>query len=286
VKADDLFHPRTADDIWRGGLSGVSGDRVNLSLLEQIRRAPVTTTPDAEVAETFLRQLRSDLEAYGTDGMTRLRDDDLPVAIRTACEVTRRLGVAFDVPFRTYAEWRTYWMERSCKGSWMCRRKLVRELFDEPLTAVRRLAERADHQTLGEPISPAGRTGWREVDAEISEVRRLFGMAATPSDYANVGNSCVRLVETISAAVWDPARHSAPGEQDPPIDQTKTRFDRVVEVEAAGPASAPIRRLARATIEFANHLKHGGTPTRRKAGLAADAVISLAHVFRRLRDAE
>lgn len=98
-------------------------------------------------------------------------------------------------------------------------------------------------------------------------------------------NSCVRLLETLSAAVWAPARHSRPNEV-LPVARTKGRFTRVVEVDAAGSANAEIRSLARASIEFANHVKHGGTPTWRKAGLAGDAVISLANVLRRLREPE
>jgi len=66
------------------------------------------------------------------------------------------------------------------------------------------------------------------------------------------------------------------------VARTKDRFNRVVDIDGAGSTNATIRNLARATIEFANHVKHGGTPTRRKAGLAADAVISLANVLRRL----
>lgn len=43
-----------------------------------------------------------------------------------------------------------------------------------------------------------------------------------------------------------------------------------------------MRKLARAAIELAEAVKHGRTPDRTKAGVAADAVILLANVLRRL----
>jgi len=49
-----------------------------------------------------------------------------------------------------------------------------------------------------------------------------------------------------------------------------------------GPDNAAIRKLANDTIEMAQHVKHSATPTRREAGVAADAVIQLANILRRL----
>jgi hypothetical protein len=51
-----------------------------------------------------------------------------------------------------------------------------------------------------------------------------------------------------------------------------------------GSENATLRKLARSTIEYAQHVKHSGTPTRREAGIAADAVIQLANILRRLDD--
>ena len=36
------------------------------------------------------------------------------------------------------------------------------------------------------------------------------------------------------------------------------------------------------TAPYAQHIKHSETPTRREAGIAADAVIQLANLLRRL----
>jgi hypothetical protein len=44
--------------------------------------------------------------------------------------------------------------------------------------------------------------------------------------------------------------------------------------------------MARAEIDYAPHVKHSHTPTRREAGIAADPVIQLANMLRRLDEAE
>jgi hypothetical protein len=54
----------------------------------------------------------------------------------------------------------------------------------------------------------------------------------------------------------------------------------VVEDVAPGSDNAALRKLARSAIEFAQHVKHSTTPTRREAGIA-DAVIQLANLLRR-----
>ncbi len=69
---------------------------------------------------------------------------------------------------------------------------------------------------------------------------------------------------------------------EPPVDKTKQRLDRFIEDALAGSENTATRRLAKATIELAQEIKHSDTPTRREAGIAADSVILLANIMRRL----
>ena len=138
--------------------------------------------------------------------------------------------------------------------------------------------------TLAEPVSPRGRTGWARIDEEIAELRRHFQSAQTPQDYRNVGNDCVIVTEALSRLVYEPARHLREGETEPPISNTKNRLERYVDDAAQGSENAALRKLAKATIEMAQAVKHRTTPTRREAGIAADAVILLANLLRRLSD--
>jgi hypothetical protein len=120
------------------------------------------------------------------------------------------------------------------------------------------------------------------VDIEISELRRHYNSARTPQDYRAVGLDCVAVTEALSALVYHPGRHLRAGEKEPPIAKTKQRIERFIEESAPGPNDAVLRKLARAAIEYAQHVKHSETPTRREAGIAADAVIQLANILRRL----
>ncbi len=126
-------------------------------------------------------------------------------------------------------------------------------------------------------------TGWAQVEAEISELRRHFAMARTDQDYRTIGNDCVAVVERLSATVFDPDRH-VKGEDPPPLANTKQRLGLFVRHTAPGPPNAEIRKVARAVIELAQAVKHRKTPSRRDAGIAADSVIQLANVLRRLAD--
>ena len=67
---------------------------------------------------------------------------------------------------------------------------------------------------------------------------------------------------------------------------TKQRLDRCVETALEGSTNKELRKLARAVIEVAQAVKHRGSPSRTEAGIAADAVIQLANMLRRLDDVQ
>jgi hypothetical protein len=84
--------------------------------------------------------------------------------------------------------------------------------------------------------------------------------------------------------VYDPSRHLRQGEEDLPVTKTKQRIERFIDDAAPGSDDTALRKLARAVVEYAQHVKQSDTPTRREAGIAADAVIQLANTMRRLDD--
>ena len=199
----------------------------------------------------------------------------------------RRLGVNdFEVPFRDFTSFRTWWVANDAYGSWQARRDLLAGIFDSLHDRLADMEQEALTSSLVDPISPHHRTGWPIVDTEISELRRHFLAARTPQDYRNVGNDCVVVTEVLSATVYDAAVHLRDGEEVPPVAKTKQRIGRFIEDAAAGPDNATLRRLATAAIDYAQHVKHSGAPTRRDAGIAADAVIQLANILRRLGEHE
>jgi hypothetical protein len=266
---------------------GLASRYLNVELLGAIRRGPAADHADIEVAVPLARLVHDDLERYGTSGGTEMTEQGMREALLALRAVVDRVGVSdFEVPFRDFGTFRSWWLKNNAYGSWQARRDLLSGIFDPLHDQLADIEQRALTSSLVESISPHARTGWAGVDAEISELRRHFLSARTPQDYRNVGHDCVAVTEALSREVYDPGRHLREGETEPPVANTKQRLDRFVEDAAPGSENAAIRKLARPVIELAQQVKHSTTPTRREAGIAADAVIQLANLLRRLEEEE
>lgn len=278
MRPDDLF---LEDE----GLEefGRAPRRVDLDLLTRLRRGSVADREDVEVAVPLARLVHDDLEKYGTGGHQELTEQQMREALLALRAVLARLGVGgFDVPFRDFATFRNWWLRNNASGSWQARRDLLADIFDSLHDQLAWIEQHALTSSLVEPISPHAGTGWSGVDTEIRELRRHFLNARTAQDYRNVGLDCVSVTEALSRRVYDPARHLRGGETEPPVANTKQRLGRFVDDAAPGSSNDALRKLARSAIEFAQHVKHSETPTRREAGIASDAVILLANLLRRL----
>jgi len=260
---------------------------VDVDLLDQLRRGPIPNHDDIEVAVALARLVHDELERFGTDSGNEMGNDQIRLALRSLRATLERMGITdFDVPFRDFGTFYRWWVSKGAKGSWQARRDLLHEVFDPLHDRLAVLEDRSVASTLVDPITPHARTGWSAVDMEIGELRRHFQGARTPQDYRAVGLDCVAVTEALSRCVYDVGRHLRQGEEEPPVANTKQRLDRVVEDSARGSDNAAIRKVAKAVVELAQHVKHSATPTRREAGIAADAVIQLANLLRRLNEPE
>ena len=279
MRPDDFFEDEV--DVIFG--SSVRRRRFRQGLARSLRGGPIEGTPDVEAAVALARLVHDDLEAYGTNGGEVLSEAEMREALLGLRAVVERLGIeGFNPPFRDYTTSRSYWLREGAYGSWQGRRDLLAGFFDELHNELMDLETKALTSSLAEPVSPRGRTGWLRVDSEIAELRRHFQLARSPQDYRNVGNDCVIVTEALSRTVYEADRHLRPGETEPPIHSTKQRLERFVEDSLPGSANSALRRLARATIEMAQSVKHQTAPTRQEAGVAADAVILLANLLRRI----
>ncbi|HEX5174241.1 MAG TPA: hypothetical protein VFV91_08875 [Gaiellaceae bacterium] len=280
MRPDDFF----VEDAVPGEF-GSASRYLNVELLGAIRRGSVADHEDIELAVPLARLVHDDLERYGTSGGTEMTEEGIREALLALRAVVDRVGVSdFEVPFRDFGTFRSWWLKNNAYGSWQARRDLLSGIFDPLHDQLADLEQHALTSSLVESVSPHARTGWSVVDTEISELRRHFRTARTPQDYRNVGQDCVAVTETLSRQVYDPARHLREGEEEPPVANTKQRLGRFIEDAAPGSDNAALRKLARAVIEYAQHVKHSTTPTQREAGIAADAVIQLANLLRRLEE--
>lgn len=278
MRPDDFF---IDDDL--PGAFGLPSRYLDVELLARLRRGPIPNREDIEVAVPLARLVHDDLERYGTSGAPEMTEQGMREALLALHAVVDRLGIgAFEVPFRDFGTFRSWWLKNDAYGSWQARRDLLSGIFDSLHDRLADLEQQALTSSLVDPVSPHARTGWSSVDTEISELRRHFLSARTPQDYRNVGQDCVAVTGALSRQVYDSKRHLREGEQEPPVASTKQRLDRFVEDAAPGADNAALRKVARAVIELAQHVKHSTTPTRREAGIAADAVIQLANLLRRL----
>ncbi len=258
--------------------------KLDVELLTNIRAGNHTGRSDVEVGAALLRLAHDELEAYGTGGTDRTDDDGIRLILRTSRALLQRLEIPLDLPFSDYRTFHSYWSDNGAYGNWQARRNILNKLFEPVHQELARLEDQELVSTLGKPVTSHPGTGWSRVDAEINELRRHFGSARSSQDYRNIGNDCVAVLERLGEAVFDPELHLNEGEQVPPVANTKDRLGRFVEHAAAGPANAEIRKLARAAIELAQAVKHQSEPTRRNAGIAADSVILLANLLRRLAE--
>lgn len=259
---------------------------LDAQLLRSIAQGPLADLSDIEVAVALARFAHEEFEGYGTGGSDITQDESVLV-VRALKAVLTRLGItAFNPPFRDFNTFYKHWRSEGASGpgGWQARRDILDKYFEPLQTLLDEREAGSIASTLAAAISPRKVTGWPRVDEEISELRRHFESASTQQDYSNVGNDCVAILEALSATVYNHSKHQRGEDPEPPVASTKVRLERYVEAELAGSENAELRKLARATIELAQAVKHRrDTVSRIEAGIAADAVILLANMLRRIQ---
>jgi hypothetical protein len=281
VRPEDFFTESNADPL--DDFAGTSKPTFNLKLVRELRSRPIPQADDVEAAVALARLIHDDLEAFGTDGGEELTETQMRESLVALRGVLKRLALErFEIPFRDFKTFKSYWLNNDGYGSWQARRDILNEIFEPMHDALTERESEELSSTLADPISPRGRTGWTRVDEEVAELRRHFAQARTPQDYRNVGNDCVIVLEALSRQVYDSDMHLRDGEDEPPVAKSKQRIERFIEDAASGSDNASLRRLVKASVDLAQEVKHRADGTRKEAGIAADSVILLTNLLRRL----
>ena len=268
-----------------GGTPSIGPDRVDVELFDQLRRGRLPEISEEDAAEDLLTFVFDDLTAFGTGGGQFMTNDEMRRAIGRLNAVMKRIGVQLEIPFRDFNSFKAYWLRNDGHNSWQARREILDGIFSGPLAKVMAVRDRSLAATLVEPISPHAVTGWPRVDAEIEAMRMEFRDAITPQNCRAVGLHAVAALDALSAVAYRHAIHGDGGIE-PPVASTKDRLDRVVLHGLPGSGNYEVRKLVRSAIEAAQAVKHGTTPDRLKAGIAADAVLVVTHMMRRLAEVE
>lgn len=280
MNPDDFFEEIESVSPWTN--SATTSTKLRRDLLNELRAGPVAHVDDLDAAIALTHLVWDDLIAFGTSGGNTLDDKEIALAQRALTATLARIGIALSFPWRDFSTFKAHWVRNGCYNSWQARRDLLNELF-APVQAELDRQEDAQFRVVNaEAVSPHTKTGWPKVDEELTELRRRFRTAATTQDYRDTGNRAVAVLEAISRTVYDPAVHVRDGETELSPDKTKLRISRYVEDSLAGKGNEAIRGIVVKTIELAHSVKHSAAPTRREAGIAADAVIMLANILRRV----
>lgn len=282
MRTDDLYEEVAGSlpDPW--GVGATDRTRLRTEVLLDLRTAPLPGDDELETAGTLTRLVLAELQAFGTGGGETFTEEQLELAQRCLRAVLHRQGVDLKLPWRSFAGFKSYWLQNDGYGSWQARRDLLEGFFGPVLTELDRLEEAQFHAVVADPVSPHTAIGWPAVDTELAELKRRFRTAVTPQDYRDVGNRAVAVLEALSRTVYAPEKHLRDGETVPPVDKTKARLGRYVEDSLAGSDNAEVRGVAVKVIELAHRVKHSTSPGRRDAGIVADAVILLANILRRV----
>lgn len=99
-----------------------------------------------------------------------------------------------------------------------------------------------------------------------------------------MGNRCVGVLEALSALVYEPDLDCPAGAQPPPADKTDLRIGAYIDRRLPGSANEELRGLVKKTSALSHKMKHSPRADRTATGIAADAVILLANILRRLSD--
>jgi hypothetical protein len=269
---------------WNGIVLGLRTEFVSAALAK-----PVEGTDDLELLLGLAALLHQELLSFSTNSWPQSvisNTSDQKLLFRALYRVSRRNRLQLSQPeYRDYLEFKDYVQAKyGAKLDEAQVRSYLRSVFHPIEDHVHRIQDEIWDTELTQPISPHAATGWSKVDREILEMRDQFRAARSEQAHSSIGNSCNRILHFLSEAAFIPDRHLPAGEALPPVAKTKHRFDLIIERELAQSNQASLRKFARAAVELAEVVKHGSTPSRMDAGIAADGVIVLVNIMRRISE--
>lgn len=280
MRFDDFFgEVRNSATPW--GSFRTTGIRIDL--VRQLASGPLPGDDPLATAIALTQFVRGQYNSYGTDGKPQIDDAESREVFRSLRAVLRRQGVDFNPQWSDFPSFRTYWNAHEGRGSWQARRDMLANLFDPVLEALETTQDRASENEVARPVSPRSELGWPAVDSHIEQLRQRFATASTHVDYKDVGNRCVGVLEALSAVVYDRAVHCPEDEAPPPVDKTDIRIGAYIDQRLPGSSNEELRGLVKKASALSHKMKHSPRADRITTGIAADAVILLANILRRLR---
>lgn len=286
VRYEELFE-EVPDEAMSWARPDATKRVVNMDLVRELSERRIPGDNDLETAISLSRIVRAEFEFFGTDNsQVTLTDAESSAALSALRVLARRQGITFQPPWLDFRSFKAYWLAHEGRGSWKKRRDMVADVFSPLLEQLESIGAFAHINQLADPISPHEKLGWPGVDDHIEELRNRFRSASTVMDYKDVGNRCVGVLEALSAKVYDPAVHGLEDKPEPPVDKTDIRIGAYIDYRLPGSSNEELRGLSKKASALAHKTKHSSQADRTMSGIAADAVILLANILRRLEESE
>lgn len=259
---------------------------LDTELLQKLRVRAQPGDDDLESTIELCKLLIAEYRKFGTGRTAELRIDDNASRVATAAlkEMVERQGVEWSLPWSDFPTFKTYWYENGCHGNYQARRNLINRHFSTLLDTLEDKQVKMLRKDLAVAVSPRSELGWPKVDEALKQLRDRFATATTTADYKDVGNRCVGVLEALSAFVYDPKIHLPEGEVEPAIDKTYVRIGAYIGDRLPGKPNEKLRALCKKASELAHSVKHSPKADRTTSGIAADSVILLANILRRLEE--
>ena len=264
--------------------SSQSDRQIRFDLVRNLKKGTIPGDDNLTTALALTRIVWEEYEAYGTDSSQSSSNEESRELLRTLILVLHRQGINLQLPWRDFSSFRSYWIANDGRGSWQARRNMIAQYFEPVRSELEDLEEKTYSNELATPVSPRDRLGWTTVDQQIEQLRYRFRTASTTVDYKDVGNRCVGVLEELSRILYQPEVHCAPDEKPPPVDKTNVRISAYIDRRLKGSCNEELRGLVKKASALSHKIKHSPTADRATAGIAADAVIILANILRRLED--
>ncbi|WP_232751667.1 hypothetical protein [Corynebacterium sp. HMSC074A09] len=158
-----------------------------------------------------------------------------------------------DIPFKDESSFKDYWKQNGAEGSYQARRQILSAIFDPFERHVEGLEDAQLQGKLASPVSPRDSTGWVRIDTEIKELREKFAFANTQSDFSDVGNRVVRILDELNRVAFDETRHLRDSDDANRFNEgnSKNRLERVVDVELPGRN----KRIVNCVVLFVRQLR-------------------------------
>jgi hypothetical protein len=188
-------------------------------------------------------------------------------------ELLEKLGLEDPNPYPDLWVWYGKW-SRDLPG-YQSRRAHLRMLY-APLYAAMQdlLRERVGSELPGSEV-----TGWAAVDGQVAQLRRRLAAGRTSEDGQAIGLLCRDIMVTLADACHNPAVHGDVGAS------AVERLNAVADYLAPGEENQRLRKLLKATLDYANVVQHHRQGTLVEAGLVAEATVAAVNLMRRLTSA-